>query len=230
MDLRILEAARLLDVDSDEVARWIRGKGLRAHRFQEQFRINSVELQEWALEHGIRVPPELMAVNRTASGSSSDLAAALELGGVHPDVPGATRDEVLAAVSRLPGIPAPIDRDVLRQMLVAREMLASTGVGRGIAIPHPRSPLVLDVDLPPTLLLCFLRQAVDFESIDGRPVWALFLLLSPTVQDHLRMLSQLSWALHDTPVRSLLEGRADLPAILTRLRELGKTLATNGTR
>ena len=230
MDLKILEAARLLDVDSDEVARWIRDKGLRAHRFQEQFRINSVELQEWALDHGLRVPPELMAVNRTASGPRSDLAAALELGGMHADLPGTTRDEVLAAVSRLPGIPAPIDRDALLQMLLAREMLASTGIGRGIAIPHPRSPLVLDVDVPPTLLLCFPQQPVDFKSIDGRPVWALFLLLSPTVQDHLRMLSQLSWALHDPPVRSMLERRADLPAILSRLRDLGANSTANGTR
>jgi PTS system nitrogen regulatory IIA component len=67
---------------------------------------------------------------------------------------------------------------------------------------------------------CFLRQPVDFGAVDGRPVWALFLLLSPTVPDHLKLLSQLSWALHDTPVRSLLERRAPLPALIARLAEL----------
>lgn len=220
MDLKIHEAARLLGTDADEVERWIQDKGLRAHLFQEQYRINSVELQEWALLHGIRVPPELMAVNRAASGPAPDLVQALERGGLHAAVPGSTRDEVLAAVAALPGIPRAIDRDMLLQLLLAREMLASTGVGGGIAIPHPRSPIALDVEVPPTLLLCFLQQPVDFKAVDGKPVWALFLLLSPTVQAHLRMLSQLSFALHDAQARALLERRAPLTDLLARLREL----------
>ena len=222
MDLKIAEAARLLRVNGDEIERWIRERGLRAHRFQEQYRINSVELQEWALEQGIRVPPELLAVNRDAPPEAADLAEALLRGGLHADVPGATRDEALSAVARLPGIPDVIDRDLLVQLLVAREMLASTGVGGGIALPHPRSPIVVDVSLPATLLLCFLRQPVDFGAIDGKPVWALFLLLSPTIQQHLRLLSQLSYALHDAAARELLQRRAPLPELLARFRELRK--------
>ncbi len=221
MDLKIHEAAKLLGVDADEVSGWIENKGLPAHHFQEQYRINSVELQEWALEHGIRVPPELMAVNRSAgNGRAPDLIAALERGGLHPRVPGRTRDDVLAAVAALPGIPKAIDRDLLLQLLLAREMLASTGVGGGIAIPHPRSPIVLDVEVPPTLLLSYLQQPVDFNAIDGKPVWAVFLLLSPTIPDHLRMLSQLSYALHDAQVRTLLERKAPLPELIARLRAL----------
>lgn len=220
MELKIHEAARLLGVDADEVDRWIHDKGLPAHRLNEQYHIHSVELQEWALEHGIRVPPELMDVNRANAGPAPDLLAALERGGLHPRIAGRTRDEVLAAVARLPGIPAPIDRELLLQLLLAREMLASTGVGGGIALPHPRSPIVLDVQVPPTLLLCYLQQPVDFNAIDGKPVQALFLLLSPTIQDHLRMLSQLSYALHDTRVRALLDRRAALPELVAQLRAL----------
>jgi PTS system nitrogen regulatory IIA component len=220
MNLKIHEAARLLGVDADEVSAWIRDKGLPAHKFQEQYRINSVELQEWALEHGVRIPPELTAVNRAGSGPAPDLVAALERGGLHAGVPGRTRDEVLAAVAALPGIPEAIDRELLLQLLLAREMLASTGVGGGIALPHPRSPIVLDVELPPTLLLCFPEQPVDFKAVDGKPVWALFLLLSPTIQDHLRMLSQLSYALHDKQARTLLEQRAPLADLLAHLRAM----------
>jgi PTS system nitrogen regulatory IIA component len=220
MDLKIHEAARLLQVESEEIERWIRDKALPAHRFNDQFHINSVELQEWALAHGVRFPPELVAVNRAAAGPAADLVSALGRGGMHRDVPGSTRDEVLASVVQLPGIPSAIDRALLLELLRAREMLASTGLGGGIAFPHPRSPIVLDVQIQPTLLACFLRQPVDFGAVDGRPVWALFLLLSPTVPDHLKLLSQLSWALHDTPVRSLLERRAPLPALIARLAEL----------
>ncbi len=179
-----------------------------------------MELQEWAQAHGIRVPPELTAVNRAGSGSLPDLVDALERGGLHAGVAGRTRDEVLAAVAALPGIPPAIDRELLLQLLLAREMLASTGVGGGIAVPHPRSPIVLDVEVPPTLLLCFPRQPVDFKAIDGKPVSALFLLLSPTIQDHLRMLSQLSYALHDAEVRELLGRQAPLDELLVRLRAM----------
>src|SRR5438105_1361176 len=171
MDLKIHEVARLLQVDGDEVARWIREKGLPAHELHDQFHINSVELQEWALAHGVRFPPGLMAVNRAAAGPAADLVAALERGGMHRDVAGTNRDEVLAEVVKLPGVPAAIDRGLLLELLRAREMLASTGLGGGIAVPHPRSPIVLDVAAPPTMLLCFLRQPVDFGAIDGRPVW-----------------------------------------------------------
>src|SRR5438132_10822163 len=117
MNLKLHEAARLLQVDGDEVARWIRDRGLPAHVIAGQFHINSVELQEWALRHGVRLPPELQ---------SNDLAEALRRGGVHQHVRGATRDEVLRAVVQLPGVPAEIDRELLLELLLAREMLSST--------------------------------------------------------------------------------------------------------
>jgi len=220
MDLKIHEAARLLNVGSSEIERWIREKALPAHEFNDTFHINSVELQEWALANSVNLPLELLAVNRASSGPAADVVAALERGGIHRDVPGATRDDVLANVVRLPGVPAAIDRALLLELLRAREMLASTGLGGGIAVPHPRSPIVLDVQIPPTMLLCFPHKPVDFGAIDGKPVWALFLLLSPTVPDHLRLLSQLSYALHDTKVRSLLKERANFDALIARLSEL----------
>jgi hypothetical protein len=44
--------------------------------------------------------------------------------------------------------------------------------------------------------------------------------LSPTIQDHLRMLSQLSYALHDKQARALLEQRAPLADLLAHLRAM----------
>jgi PTS system nitrogen regulatory IIA component len=222
MDIKLLDAARILNVDADEIVRWIRERGFPAHRVQDQFRINSVELQEWALAQGLKVPPDLLAINRNRPGAA-DLASALERGGMHVDVPGSSIDEVLAAIVQLPGIPGGIDRELLRELLIAREALSSTGVGNGIAVPHPRSPIALDVALPPTLLACFLKSPVDFNAIDGKPVWLVFLLLSPTIQEHLRLLSQLSYALHDAPIRSMLSQRAPLALVLARIGELAAT-------
>ena len=86
------------------------------------------------------------------------------------------------------------ERDIF-DALVERERLGSTGVGAGIAVPHAR--------LSGLERLCgvFLRldRAIDFDSVDDRPVDVVFLLLSPMAAgaDHLRAgRRQLSWPVH----------------------------------
>jgi PTS system nitrogen regulatory IIA component len=140
----------------------------------------------------------------------------LARGGIFYDIPGRTREEVLEAVSKLSGIPPGVDRRLLYQLLVCREALASTGVGEGIAMPHPRDPVVVRVD-EPVVLLCFLAQPVDFGAVDGEPVRVLFTLLSPTVSSHLQMLSRLSFVLHDAVLRGMLRGKASAEDLLGQL-------------
>jgi len=218
MDLRVRDVARLLNVSEQTVYRWVRKRALPAHRVGEQYRFNRVELQEWAATHRHSVSPGLFARPESAEVAPS-LAAALERGGVYVDLPGATREEVLTAVARLPGIPAGVDRPMLAQLLIGRESLASTAVGDGIAIPHPRDPLIVHLD-EPRVLLVFLARPVDFGAIDGQPVRILFTLLTPSVRQHLRTLAKLAFALHDPGLRELLNRAAPAPAILERIRAL----------
>jgi PTS system nitrogen regulatory IIA component len=216
VELKVRDVARLLNVSEQTVYRWVRGRSLPAHRVHDQYHFNRVELQEWAALHKHRVSPELFALN----GSSKEivsLRSAIERGGIFYGVPGEVRQEVLASVTRLPGIPAGVDRHLLHQLLVAREALASTSVGDGIAVPHPRDPVVVRVDRP-AVFLCFLERPVDFGAIDGRPVRVLFMLLSPTVRDHLQMLARLADALHDEGFKELLASSAPREEILDRLR------------
>jgi PTS system nitrogen regulatory IIA component len=204
MDLRVRDVASLLNVSEQTVYRWVKNGTLPAHRLGDQFRFNRVELQEWAATHGHRVSPGLFAPADTDEGIPS-LAAALERGGVHFDLPGDTREEVLTAVAALPGIPAGVDRDLLRQLLIARETLASTAIGNGIAVPHPRDPFIVRV-AEPVALLCFLEHRIDFGAVDGRPVRVLVVLLSPSVRQHLQMLARLSYVLSDERMKATLGG------------------------
>lgn len=216
MELKVRDVARLLNVSEQTVYRWVRSRSLPAHRVHDQYHFNRVELQEWAALHKHRVSPELFAPN----GSSKELPslrAAIERGGIFYRVPGESRDEVLAAVTRLPGIPAGVDRQLLHQLLVARESLASTSVGDGIAVPHPRDPVVVHVDQP-AVFLCFLERPVDFGALDGRPVRVLCMLLSPSVRDHLQMLAKLAAALHGETFKELLHAAAPREGILNHLR------------
>jgi nitrogen PTS system EIIA component len=88
-----------------------------------------------------------------------------------------------------------------------------------VAIPHPRNPLLVQVD-EPVVALCFLRRPVDFQAIDGEPVRVLFSLLSPSTRIHLRLLARLAWLLRDGPLNQLLDERAPESAILDRVHFL----------
>lgn len=211
--------ARLLGVAEKTVWRWVRAGDIPHTRLREEVLFNRVELQEWALAGGHALPPEV-----AGAAPSDTLADALGRGGIARDVPGDTREALLSAISALPGVPADVDRALLRALLVARERLGSTALGDGLAFPHPRDPLVLSGGSP-TVLLAFPAHPVDFGAPDGKPVVALFTILAPTVQAHLSTLSRLAYALHDPELRRLLSAHAPDAAILERVRAAEAALA-----
>ncbi|MDB4357271.1 PTS sugar transporter subunit IIA [Mariniblastus sp.] len=87
------------------------------------------------------------------------------------------------------------DQEAIVQAVLKREELGSTGIGRGIAVPHTKHPSVTQpvgtVGVSPT--------GVDFQSLDGEQVQLFFMLISPPDQpnDHLRALENISKQLQD---------------------------------
>lgn len=106
--------------------------------------------------------------------------------------------------------------DIIRAIL-KRELLGSTGIGRGVAIPHTKHN---SVDrLIGTVALS--RPGVAFDSLDGEPVYVFVLLISPQDRpgDHLRALENVSRCLRDDNfVRALRQGttREEISALLDR--------------
>src|SRR5207247_6599604 len=136
-------------------------------------------------------PPWRLAHPRRTRETGAPILVLLEAGGIHHDVPGREPSEALrAVVDRLP-LPPHVEREFLATALAAREAMGSTGIGHGIAIPHVRNPILLQVQQP-LVSLCLLARPVDFDAIDGEPVHVLFTVISPTVSVHLRMLAELS--------------------------------------
>lgn len=79
--------------------------------------------------------------------------------------------------------------------IMKREELGSTGIGRGVAVPHTKHPSVQK--LVGTVGVS--SEGVDFDSLDGEPVQLFFLLISPPERpgDHLRALENISRQLRD---------------------------------
>ena len=95
--------------------------------------------------------------------------------------------------------------DIIRAIL-KREFLGSTGIGRGVAIPHTKHNSV--ERLIGTVALS--NKGIAFDSLDGEPVHVFVLLISPQDRpgDHLRALENVSRSLRDDVfVRSLRQAR-----------------------
>ncbi len=87
------------------------------------------------------------------------------------------------------------DREVYRAQVYAREEESTTGIGEGIAIPHGKC----DAVTKPGLAAMVIKDGVEFDSLDGRPVTLMFLIAAPNTKDnvHLDVLSKLSVLLMD---------------------------------
>lgn len=115
-----------------------------------------------------------------------------------------TKDEVLKELVRLLGLDERSEATLIKT-LKRRENLGSTGIGKGIAIPHCRSLVVS------RLRLAYGRKisGIDFNSIDGAPVHNFFLIVAPPLEvsnQYLPVLGKIAQFAKDPDVpRELLE-------------------------
>ena len=116
------------------------------------------------------------------------------------------KDEILAELVGLLHLDER-SNDTLLRILQRRETLGSTGVGRGIAIPHCRSLVVNRV----RLAYGHHKQGVEFQAIDNRPVFDFFLIVAPPLEvsnQYLPILGRIAQFAKD----------ADIPERLARLQ------------
>src|SRR6185503_7844837 len=92
------------------------------------------------------------------------------------DLQGTTKDDILKELIALLKLDEKSE-GMLFKMLKRRENLGSTGIGRGIAIPHCRSLVVSRL----RLAFGHRNEGVEYQAIDGKPVCNLFLIVAPTL-------------------------------------------------
>jgi PTS system fructose-specific IIA component/PTS system nitrogen regulatory IIA component len=141
-------------------------------------------------------------------------------GGIVPDLQAASKDAAIRAmVASLTkaGSIKPQDEEGIVTAILKREELGSTGIGNGVAVPHTKHPsvdkLIATVALSST--------GVDFSSLDGEPVYILFLLVSPPDRpgDHLRALESISRHLRNQNFCRFLRQATTAAAVVDLLKE-----------
>jgi len=112
------------------------------------------------------------------------------------------RDSVLGELTnQIPELAKePGAREILLRALHEREQLHSTGIGDGIALPHARNALV---GLVNHSIIVFGRHptGIPYDAVDKMPARLFFLLIAPTVTQHLAILARLSRLLRDPKLR-----------------------------
>ena len=130
------------------------------------------------------------------------------------------RDSVLGElVNQVPQLAQqPEGRQTLLHALREREQLHSTGIGDGIALPHTRNALVGLVDTP---IIVFGRhpKGIPYGAIDGIPARLFFLLIAPTVTQHLAILARLSRLLRDPKLRQNLLAADKPEKVISLIRD-----------
>lgn len=217
MQLNVRQVSKLLKVSENQVREWIRRGILHADRVKDRYLLHRSELLERTSSREINVATEIFA--SPAGASELTLTASLRAGGVFHGLQGDDPAAILRAMVAKLALPADADREALCQLLLAREALGATAIGEGIAIPHVRRPILVNGSAA-SISLYFLDHPVDFGAFDGKPIFAIFLLTSPTARTHLRLLSRLSFALHDARLKAALERRAAAAEILDEFQRV----------
>jgi PTS system nitrogen regulatory IIA component len=131
------ETARFLRVAEDTLERWVR-QGLIRSLDRHGHEFDRDELARWARDRGMRIDPDqaLQPGKKEAA-----LVGAIERGAVTAGVKATSaRNAIQIAIESLSHL-SPRLRARLLDEVLERERMASTALGEGIAVPHPREPL-----------------------------------------------------------------------------------------
>ena len=108
------------------------------------------------------------------------------------------------------------DKEKIIKILLEREALGSTGIGQGVAIPHGKSSTVKEL----VAAFGISHKGVDYDSLDGEPVYIFFLLIAPedSAGPHLKALARISRLLKDKHFRDTLRHAPDGKFLIKTLR------------
>lgn len=209
MRLSVRDVAEILGVPENTVTGWVRNDALPADSVGGEFRFNAMQLLEWASTRDVVVSDALIQLLDEDGAASPSLAQALQVGGILPRVAGQDKISALSEIVDALVLPATFDREALTTLLLSRPNLGCSLTSDGIAIPHPRYPIILPLSRP-TMTLSLLQTPLPVAAERGprRTIDALFLLVSPTVCCHLSLVARLAAALGDQEFRDLIKRRS----------------------
>lgn len=215
MNLKIKDICELLNVSEKTVYRWIQQKKIPFYRINHQYRFNKGEINEWILKNNLNVTENILDLKITTT--PVDIKLLISHGGIYENITGNSINEILKNFIQRMRLPQDVNPQKLFDTLLEREELMPTTIGKGIAFPHPRSPMITDINQE-SISVVFLEKPLKYQSIDDSLLHTLFVIMSTNPKRHLEILSKLSFICQDEQFLKLLEIRADKDSLLAYIQ------------
>jgi PTS system nitrogen regulatory IIA component len=216
MKLTIHEVAQCLRLPVSTVERWIRQGRIPIQKAGDDYLFNESTLEKWASIYKLPFSLPEKVNTEPQQTKMENLLPAMKRGGVLYDIKGNDVEIVLKnAVENIHYLSNNI-KEPIYSSLLEREHLTSTGIGKGVAIPHPHDPLE-DTIKNSIISTCFLQKPIDFKAVDGRPVFVMFILLSASTKIHLHFLSRLSFCIRESTFVEFLKTTPDSTAFYSSI-------------
>ncbi|MGK5091023.1 PTS sugar transporter subunit IIA [Deltaproteobacteria bacterium TL4] len=209
-------ASEWLKVPESIIRRWITRGVIPFSLVQGRYMIEKTTLESWAASKRI-------SLNKTAENEKDPekeyLIPAMEAGDCF----------CIRGISSLMDIFLEIERLIdlkgkqqvpLSQLLYMRERVSPTALGRGVAVPQPRFPLEDITFHKPIVYTFFLEPPVDFNALDGVPVFVLFVLLCSNTSHHLEVLSQLANIVRDNETYQFLKSNPNKYELVQKFKKI----------
>lgn len=226
MELSLYSVAQCLDIPESTVERWIRQGRIPIQKKHKKCIFNRFVLENWARKHHLDFA---LPGNESSEEEErlENLSPAMERGGVFYNIEG--NDVITAfgsAVRLIPNLSGD-EKTELYDRLLEREAMISTGIGNGVAVPHPRAPME---ELSAShITTCFLKSPIDFFAVDNKDVFVMFILICPSVKTHLHLLSRLAFCVRDNSFITFLRTMPGPGELLSRIADFEKRLDNPGS-
>lgn len=214
MDLNISDISRLLLKPEKDILQFVRKKEIPFSIVHDRIVFNKHHIIEWALERNL--PMNISNTGKFTEYRIKDISSLMNPDAFFYDCelePGTHIDKMISMIQLEPDV----DREIIVQLLKSREKMMSTAIGNGIALPHPRVPLMVGHDRP-LINFFFLKTPIDLNSVDGKPVHTVILLISQTINQHLSLLAHISFLLSKPSFYEAIEKREPYDRIIAVVR------------
>ncbi|MGE5399274.1 MAG: PTS sugar transporter subunit IIA [Ignavibacteriales bacterium] len=216
MDLSIKDVANLLMLDKKEIEKLVKKKLIPSQTIQDKVRFNKQAIIEWALLGNM--PLNLSDSTNFSEFRFDGITSLLDEDSFYRDCQ-FTESTYIEEMVRMLRLREDVDRNTITELLLSREKLMSTAIGNGIALPHPRIPIILGSEKP-LISFFFPEKSLNIESVDGEPVHTIILIISQTIKQHLYLIAHLSFLLSREEFRSALKNRCPGREILDLISKL----------
>ncbi len=190
--LTVKEMAQFLKMNERTVLKMAQTGAIPAAKIGGQWRFKRGLVDRWLDDKMCARAMEPARGMETSAGAAMSLAEMFDERLVALDIAGSTKRDVLNQLVQILVGSGHLERaDVFLQKLLDRERLMTTGLGGGVAFPHPREPQ-RDLFDRPMVAIVISPEGVEYDAIDGRPVHVFFLICAPDDGTHLWTMARLS--------------------------------------